>query len=241
LRWPDRWGTKSFISIVTGALRSPESYQPTHDSFRLLADSLDMALGGQITRAESFLLQFENTKPKTVRMVREAFVRAGREAATQGRVTPETAEHAGLPLAPDDEHYRVYTNAYWETATRVFAAGGNLADVRDAVLCDPSILMREMARCVDPAATARVRAVLQFDLGSPERHYRITIDRGVCELLETTTERPDLRVRCEGTVWGRIFTRRLDVRSAMLSGQLRLEGDKTLFTRLARFFPPPSQ
>jgi putative sterol carrier protein len=73
-----------------------------------------------------------------------------------------------------------------------------------------------------------------------ELHFRLTIDRGHCALEETTTERPDLRINCRAGIWAQIFMRQLDVREALKDRRLVLEGDKSLFTRLDRLFPPPS-
>jgi putative sterol carrier protein len=73
-----------------------------------------------------------------------------------------------------------------------------------------------------------------------ELHFRLTIDRGHCALEETTTEHPDLRINCRAGIWAQIFMRQLDVREALKDHRLVLEGDKSLFTRLDRLFPPPS-
>ena len=59
-------------------------------------------------------------------------------------------------------------------------------------------------------------------------------------LEETTTEKPDLRVRCDANLWAKVFMRETDVRQALIDRRLVLEGDKSLFTRLDRLFPPPS-
>ena len=100
--------------------------------------------------------------------------------------------------------------------------------------------MREMARSMDPKATARLRAVLQFDFPDRRRHYRFTVDKGRCELKFEPTENPDLRVTCNADIWVALFMRQLNVAAALRQGVIALEGDKSLFTRLDRYFPPPS-
>jgi len=82
--------------------------------------------------------------------------------------------------------------------------------------------------------------VLQFDFPDENLHFRLAIDRGQCVLEETTAEHPDLRVSCRAGVWAKLFMRQMDVREALKDGHLVLEGDKSLFTRLDRLFPPPS-
>ena len=39
--------------------------------------------------------------------------------------------------------------------------------------------------------------------------------------------------------WAKVFMRQINVRDALVSGEIKLEGDKSLFTRLDRYFPPP--
>ena len=39
--------------------------------------------------------------------------------------------------------------------------------------------------------------------------------------------------------WAKVFMRQINMRDALVSGEIKLEGDKTLFTRLDRYFPPP--
>ena len=62
---PNAGAARSSITIVTGALREPEAYRPANETFQLIADSLDLELGGQLTRPESYLLDYPLSKPKT--------------------------------------------------------------------------------------------------------------------------------------------------------------------------------
>ena len=116
----------------------------------------------------------------------------------------------------------------------------NLDTLHERVGGDPDILMREMARALDPKTTARLRAVLQFDFPDQQRHYQLTVNHGQCEMKPVPTERPDLRVTCNTDVWVALFTRQLNVTDAIRQRQIVLEGDKNLFTKLDRYFPPPS-
>ena len=240
LREPERWRDKKFISIAVGALRSPQTYEPLNQTFRLIADTLGMELGGQLTRPESHLLPYKFSKPKTVKRVETAFFKAGREAGTTGRIAPKTMEEAGLPLSADETHFCTYSNIYWEHAVATGAQTTNLDTLHERVGGDPDILMREMARALDPKTTARLRAVLQFDFPDQQRHYQLTVNHGQCEMKPVPTERPDLRVTCNTDVWVALFTRQLNVTDAIRQRQIVLEGDKNLFTKLDRYFPPPS-
>ena len=240
LRYPERWQGKKLITLVTGALRGMEPFRPVNDTFRLIADSLDLELAGQLTRPESYLIDYPFSKPKTLKRIRTAFIQAGREAGTTGRLSTETVADAALPLSTDEERFRTYSNLYWIEAEALGQDGLVPTVVQARVAGDVRILMREMVRTFDARAGARLKVVLQFDFPDQELHYHVAIDHGQCRLDEGSVARPDLRVQCPSRVWAGIFTRQTDVREALREKQLVIEGDKSLFTRLDRFFPPPS-
>ncbi len=98
LREPAKWAKKKFISISVGALRAREAYEPLNQTFRLIADTLDMELGGQLTRPESHLLPYKLSKPMTLKRVESAFLKAGHEAGTTGRLSAKTMADAELLL-----------------------------------------------------------------------------------------------------------------------------------------------
>jgi multimeric flavodoxin WrbA len=240
IRYPEQWRGKKLVTIVAGALHEPEAFRPANETFQLIADSLDLELSGQLTRPESYLLDYPLSKPKTLKTIEAAFVQAGRETGDTGRLSAETMKAASLPLAVDQEHFRDYSNIYWANATELGGEALNPDAVRRRVALDVRILMREMVRYLDPKATARVKAVLQFEFPDRKLAYHIRIESGRCELTKGTADNPDLVVRCKSEVWSALFTRVTDVRGALKSRQLVLKGDKSLFSRLDRFFPPPS-
>jgi multimeric flavodoxin WrbA/putative sterol carrier protein len=239
-RYPARWTGKKLITLVTGAFREPEGYRPTNEIFQLIADSLDLELTGQLTRPESYLLDYALSKPKTLKAIEAAFIQAGREAGTAGRLSPETMQAAALPLAPDLDRFRSYSNIYWSLAHELGEAGMLPAEVQKQVACDVRILMQEMARFFDAKAAARIHAVLQFEFTDQNRIYRLQIQGGHCELAEGGIPKPTLLIRCAASVWAGIFTRQVNAISALRSGQLTLTGDKSLFARFDRLFPPPA-
>lgn len=240
LRYPEKWEGKKLITIVTGALRDLEVYRPANETFKLIADSLDLELSGQLTRPESSLLDYPLSKPKTLKLIEAAFAEAGRETARTGRLTQETMVAASAPLAASLEHFRKYSNIYWECANQMGSEALEPSEVQKRVGCDVRILMREMVRCHDPKATARVKAVLQFEFSDQGLVYSVRIDGPECALAEVRAENADLRVRCDARTWAGLFTRQTDAREALKKREIVLEGDKSLFTRLERFFPPPS-
>ena len=236
---PDRWD-KSLIGLVAGALKSEKNFGACVRTFELIADGLHMRNGGVLIRPESYLLQFELSKPKTVKVIEAAFIQAGRQAGLTGHVPADLLEKAATPLAVDMPHFETYSNIYWEHATAMGARAADLNLVQRKVVGDVRILMREMARSIDPVATKRVKAVLQFDFPDKALHYRLAVDRGRCELIEAETETPDLRVTCTTEIWAGVFTREVDVKAALRDRQIRLDGDRFLFSRLDRYFPPPT-
>jgi putative NADPH-quinone reductase len=239
-RYPERWRGKRLITIITGAFKNLEVLRPANETFQLIADGLDLEMGGQLTRPESYLLDYPLSKPKTLKRIQHAFIQAGREAGATGRLSPETMKAASLPLAVDLEHFRAYSNIYWAQARRMGAEGQVPASVQARVSGDVRILMREMVRCLDARATARVKAVLQFEFPDRKLVCHVRVDCGKCELKEGPAAKPDLLVRCDANVWAGIFTRQTDLRDVLKNRQLVLQGDKSLFSRLDRFFPPPS-
>jgi multimeric flavodoxin WrbA len=240
IRYPEKWKGKKLITIVTGALRDLEAFRPANETFRLIADSLDLELGGQLTRPESYLLDYPLSKPKTLKTIEAAFVQAGRETGATGRLTGETVKAAALPLAADLRHFRDYSNIFWANVREMSGQVPALSEIQKRVAADVRILMREMVRCLDAKATARVKATLQFEFPDRKLAYHVRIDCGKCELKEGLAAKSDLQVRCNAEVWAGIFMRQMTVRDALLNRRLVLHGDKSLFSRLDRFFPPPS-
>jgi putative sterol carrier protein len=86
-------------------------------------------------------------------------------------------------------------------------------------------------------ATARIKAVLQFDFDGTDEHYRVVIDCGAARLMRDTSADPDLRVSCTAAVWAGIARGDLNPRDALRQGLVTLAGDRSLFARLSRFFP----
>jgi putative NADPH-quinone reductase len=239
-RYPERWRDKRLITITTGALKDPEAFRPANETFHHIADGLALELAGQLTRPECYMLDYPLSKPMTLKRVEAAFIQAGRETGTFGRVSSETAAAASLPLAADADHFRDYSNIYWTQAVPMGKDAQVPANVQARVGGDVRILIREMVRSFAPRAAGAMKAVLQFDFPDQQQYFRITLNRGQAQLAETTTEHPDLRVRCDAGVWAQVFMRQIDVRRALLERHLVLEGDKSLFSRLDRLFPPPS-
>jgi multimeric flavodoxin WrbA/putative sterol carrier protein len=239
VRYPGRWRDKRLGFVAAGAFKDPGNFEGLRSTFRLMADGFSMTVCCELVRPESYLLQFELAKPKTVKTVETALKRAGVELAMHAQVSEETQEKVSLPLSIDMPHFYKYSAIYWEHAMAMAGEAQNLAKVQRSVVADTRILMSEMARSIDPVASAKLRAVLQFDFPDKDLHYRLSVERGTCTIEETASDTCDLRVTVDTTVWAQVFTRQIDVRDALMQRKILLEGDKMLFTRLDRYFPPP--
>ncbi len=238
LRYPEHW-PKKLAYMLVGAFRGVENFAAAQKMFELFAPTIATVLCGGLIRPESYLLQFELAKPKTVKVIETAFEQAGFELATRGEITAETATRAATPLSPDLQHFQVYANIYWEHARSLGPRALDVSAVRDLVLGDMRVLLSEMVRSMDVLATARRRFVLQFDFTDTGAHFFVSVDHGAATLTEGTVETFDLRVTTKAATWSKAFMRQINMRDALLSGEIKLAGDKTLFTRLDRYFPPP--
>ena len=238
VRNPDRW-PKKLAYVLVGAFRGEENFAAAQKTFELFAPAIDTVLSGGIIRPESYLLQFDLAKPKTIKVIETAFEQAGIELATRGEISAETAARAATPLSSDLHHFQLYANIYWEHARSLGPRALDVSAVRDRVLGDMRVLLSEMVRSVDPLATARKRFVLQFDFTDTGAHFRVSVDHGAATLAEQTSEKCDLRVTTTAASWAKVFMRQINVRDALVSGEIKLAGDKMLFARLDRYFPPP--
>lgn len=239
-RAPDLWRKKTLITIIVGALRAPEAYKAAVDTFTLIADGTDMSIGGQLVRPESYLLPFKYCRPKALKNIEMAFIRAGREAGETGVLSSTTLELASAPIAADTQSFRRYSDRYWVSASAMGTAGMVVGDVVPLVAADIEILMNELVRNFDQESARRVRAVIQFAFADVSRSYVISVSGGRCTLAEGTHDSPDLKITCNWDVWTKVFLNEIDVRTALAGKLIILEGDKSLFSRLPRLFPPPS-
>lgn len=241
IRYPEQWQNKKLVYIAAGAFRSVGNFEGLDSSFKLIADGMGMHFAGGLVRPESYLLPFEFAKPKTIKKIRAAFVQAGTEVVQQGSISEQTRAQAALALAPDDDHFRSYSEVFWEYAAHSGMGSGSLDALEQGVVSDPRVLLSEMARCIDPEATAKLTAVLGFDFTDRDFHFSLAINRGHCTLTQQAAPSCDLRITTTTTTWYQAFTRQITMRDALMNRAIVLQGDKFLFSRLERYFPPPDQ
>lgn len=239
-RDPQRWRHKAMAYLAVSALEGGRNLAGVQETFRLTANGLDMELRGELLRPESYLLEFSLAKPRTVGTIMAALRTAGRELGAGQAVTAETARGVAKPLAPSLEHFVKYSAYYWENAVALGGHATDLASVQSRTARDVRILMNEMARCADSAATARLNLDIQFTFTDIAWPCALHVEQGSCTCLEgVQAAAPALSITTTTTTWAALFTGGLDVRQALLQREIVLQGDRSLFLRLHRLFPPP--
>jgi len=238
IRYPDK-GPRKMAAILAGGLKDISNSRGAVETLRLYAEGFNMEFCGALVRPESYLLQFEQAKPKQIKIIETAFIQAGKQLVTEGRIEPDLIEKASSPLSKDLRHFERYSNVYWEIAQSIGKGAYDLDVLRDIAYQDVRILMYEMARSVDPVSTSSVKAILYFHFPDKNYHYALFIDKGSCTVDEKEAEKYDLKVTCTSATWAEIIRRELDPLKAFTSGELKLQGDKSLFRKLDRYFPPP--
>jgi len=236
-RYPTNWQGKKLIFLVVGALREVENFRPFEATCRLIAEGLAMEFGGVLIRPESHLTCFARAKPKAVKTLEASFVEAGMEVARSGHIPERVLMRAAMPLAPSAAYFRNYSNIYWANAHEMGSGALKTDELVSKVSKDARILLPFMVSAMDPVATARTKAVLQFDFADTNAHYRSVIDCGTACLTNEETSDPDLRISCAAEVWADIARGDLDPREALRQRLVTLAGDRSLFARLSHFFP----
>jgi multimeric flavodoxin WrbA len=238
-RYPRR-GPRHMAGIIVGGLGTPAHSKGARDALRSYAEGMGMHYHGTLVRNESFLLQFTDTKPKTIKIIETAFEQAGRMFALEQKIDPIYIEKVATPLALSKEAFQMYSNIYWEHAKMMTARGGTFDEIKTATRGDLRILMHELAFCVDPVTTSRIKAAIVFKFSDINQAYTITINRGTATSEAREEKRADLTVVCTSRTWVGILHRTLDPFKALTAGEIKLTGDKELFRKFGRYFPPPN-
>jgi multimeric flavodoxin WrbA len=235
LRYPDK-GPRKMAVILAGGLKDSSHCAGAVESLRLYAEGFGMEFCGALIRPESFFIQFVDTKPRTIKTIETAFVKAGRVFATEGMIGETIRHEVNLPLAPDLKVFENYSNVYWEYASK----GYDMEELRRLTEDDIRIMISEMALNFDPVITRDVRNVIQFSFPDKGMDFYLKLDMGKCTHGNTAHDSPDLTIICSSVVWTEIVHRKKDPLKALTTRELVLKGDRSLFRKLPRYFPPPS-
>ncbi|MBU0769327.1 MAG: NAD(P)H-dependent oxidoreductase [Proteobacteria bacterium] len=236
IRDPEKW-PKKMAYILVGAFKGMGTFDGAKKTLDLFSEGLNMPLCGSIIRPESYFLPYIFIKPKTIRLIESAFSIAGFELAQNGSISEATINKASAPLLNNTNHFIEDSNIYWQEAQKIGKNAKNPDSVTEALLRNPKLLLREMARNIDPQATSRISASIQFDFTGHGSHFNITIDKGKCSFQEKSSDKPDLRITTEPGTWVQIFLREINIPKAIAEKKIILEGDKSIFKRFDKYFP----
>jgi multimeric flavodoxin WrbA len=239
LRFPQRM-PKKLAAIIVGGLKSISHTDGVITSLTSFAQGFGIEFAGSLIRTESYVLQFTDTKPKTIKQIENAFYQAGQTLATEGTIPQDLQQKAALAIAPDLDYFKRYSNIYWNYATEVSKVGGTLDEARIRTNRDITLLMYEVARSIDPVATKGIKAVIQFEFADKDKIFSIGINRGTSSIKEQSVNEPDLIIRCSSKIWVSIILREVDPKRPLTTGEITLVGDKSLFRKLHLYFPPPN-
>lgn len=204
-----------------------------------MAEGMDMELVCEVIRPESFLLPYDVAHPMTIKGIENAVERAGQELARDGRVSEETTQKAAAKISQNRDNFKIHSTIFWEYVDETQERGLDQNKVQNMVIRDVRVLMHEIATYVDPDATKRMRVGIQFDFTDVDRQYHLYVNKGTCELTEGLQDKWDLKITTEQGVWSSMFLREIGPMECLTSGKIKLEGDKSLFTRFEKMFPPP--
>ncbi|MDP8266557.1 MAG: NAD(P)H-dependent oxidoreductase [Candidatus Aceula meridiana] len=238
IRNPKQWPQK-MAYILVGAFRGLNTFEGARKTLELFSEGLQLPLSGSLIRPESYLLPFTYLKPKTIKNVNASFKRAGFELATQRKVSSVTMKRASAPLSENIEHFTEDSNIYWQEAQNLGSKAMDPNYVNSIIVRNPKILISEMVRHVDPQATNRLKASIQFDFTDKDVQLAIKINKGKCSLEESKIDNWDLKITTSSEVWAQIFLREINARNALSEKKIIIEGDKSLFARLDKYFSLP--
>ena len=242
VRYPDKWKNKKIGLLTCGGFKGEENFSAIIKTFKLIANGMNLEIGGILIRPESYLLPFKLAKPKTITNIEKAFERAGLELGRNGHISKETSEKAKAPIVENADMYINFADIYLEYVRTFYEKGVfDEAKIVEAVVKDPVILMQQLASYIDPVATAKVRATMYFHFTDIDLKYLLKIDKGKCELIKgSEPEKFDLKIETDSKTWGDMFLRDIHPRTALMNKQIILKGEKGLFTKIDKYFPPPS-
>lgn len=94
----------------------------------------------------------------------------------------------------------------------------------------------EMNAKFNPAAAAGLDLVFQFNIEDADTYHLIVKD-GTCEVAQGEATDPNVTLIMNSETLQGIVSGDLDGMMAFMSGQLRVEGDMMLATKLGELFP----
>ena len=213
---------------------------PLTDTFDLVCDAMAAVPSGKLLRPESFLLDFDVARPKTLRRISQAFQQAGKELVEVGGVSTETEKEARLPLTVDDKIFSKHFETYWSVANEMGPTWTNRKELSAVVTRDPRILVLELASYLNPEIAGDLTAVIQLLLkGQTLGDWYLSIRDGSCDASPGVNSHPDLTLTMLEETFIDIALQRIDARTALNRGLVEASGSRRLLFNFGRLFKMP--
>jgi multimeric flavodoxin WrbA len=239
-RFPDK-GPKKCLLIATCGLRNAKTMHAMVSTFELICDAVAAESSGVLLRPESNSLDFIEAKPKVLRQVYDAFVKAGVELIAEGRVSKETERQAGQSFSASEEIFAEHFKNYWAVASEIGPEWIDRKVLAMRATEDPRIIIRELAGNFDPRAAGNREAVIQFVLiDSIHGEWNLAISQGVCTVNEGLHACPNLKLTMSFRTFADISLQKTANRAAFQRGLIEIEGDRRLLADINRLFPRTS-
>ncbi len=239
LRDPENNPSRSVLIAVAGH-RDVRSMDGLVSTFESIAEGLGTKPVGKLLRTESFFLDFPANIPFTMRKIRAAFEKAGHELVTDGHIQEKTERDASLYLTRSAESFKQQFSIYWQIAGEMDESNLHRKELRKAAGEDLRILMPELSTRFDPTAASDLEVVFQFELdGKQPGIWHVEISNKTCCVHANAHPSPTITISTSSETFLDIILQRDDPRRIIAKGRLKFEGNKSLFARFGRLFPPP--
>lgn len=241
LRRPDNTPRKMAL-LAVAAHRDMRTFEGVTKTFELIAEGMDAEPVGTLLRPESYFMDFPASKPVTMKKILGAFETAGLELARDGRVSLETEQRVSTHLTRDDDAFNRHFETYWAIAHELGSTCCAHSKIKDTAARDLRILMPELVDCFSPKAAGELAAIIHFTFsGKQPGDWTIHIRGGRCSLSYGAQAASDAHISCDSQTFVDIVLQKLDPRQALTRGEIHIDGDRKLFARFGRLFPPPSE
>jgi putative sterol carrier protein len=108
--------------------------------------------------------------------------------------------------------------------------------LKDIDMSSAAEFINEMNAKFNPAAAAGLDLVFQFNIEDADTYHLIVKD-GTCEVVQGEAADPNVTLIMNSETLQGIVSGDLDGMMAFMSGQLKVEGDMMLATKLGELFP----
>jgi len=103
-------------------------------------------------------------------------------------------------------------------------------------MADMTEVFTDMQQCFDADSALGIEAELQFQIDQ-DSSWVVSIKDGQCNIVEAQAEEPDVTLKLDSATLVEVLSGETEGMEAFMEGQIEIEGDVILATRLAEIFP----